>query len=213
MKTLILILLFSFVSLFAQRADQNQKQRADNGKPYTVAIHRLNDKALNDSLLIETEDTTNFFSRRTSVGKLKDYVNATTLNIAFVISFADTANLAVTLVTPQAYDDDGDSIKLSAVRTSPCNFQIDFKKPNGSISDLASFENGGLYEGQFPLNVQMANDSNFANYIGTTCYFSVPFGLADLHFLSLNNKNPIGSITGNASPSGSVAYFQLIMNK
>lgn len=211
MKTLILILLFSFVSLFAQRADQNQKQRADNGKPYTVAIHRLNDKALNDSLLIETEDTTNFFSRRTSVGKLKDYVNANTLNIAWVISFADTANLVVTVTTPQAYDDDGDSIVIIAERYGPCNFQIEFQKPNGNPSDLNSFNNNSLYEGQFPINAQMANDANFARFYGAISTFSAQDCTADLHFIALTN--PIGSETGGASPTGTNVTCQLILHK
>lgn len=211
MKTLILILLFSFVSLFAQRADQNQKQRADNGKPYTVAIHRLNDKALNDSLLIETEDTTNFFSRRTSVGKLKDYVNANTLNITWVIAWTDTANLTVTVTTPQAYDDDGDSIILVASKTSICNFQIDFEKPNGNPSDLSSFENGSLYEGQFPVNSQMADDSNFSRFYNTICTFYTGDAAAFLHFISLTN--PIGSTTGGATPTASNVTCQLILHK
>lgn len=209
MKTLILILLFSFVSVFAQT--QNQQQRANNNIPYTVAIHRLNDKALNDSLLIETEDTTNFFSRRTSVGKLKDYVNSNTLNIAWVISFADTNNLVVTVTTPQAYDDDGDSIILVASKTSICNFQTEFQKPNGNPSDLSSFENGSLYEGQFPVNVQMANDAEFARFYGTISAFYTVDALAELHFTALTN--PIGSTTGGASPSSSNVTCQLILHK
>ena len=62
---------------------QSQQQRADNGKPYTVAIHRLNNKTLNDSLLMEVEDTTNYFSRRTSVGDLKNYIGSNLSDTAF----------------------------------------------------------------------------------------------------------------------------------
>ena len=173
MKNFIFILLFSFISLFAQV--QNQQQRADNGKPYTVAIHRLNNKTLNDSLLMEVEDTTNYFSRRTSVGQLKNYIAGNTiasdnfhiqLNATVEIIGSDTTITSVSNpgYTKMYYDLDGDSILYDKTWIDGAStIKLELKKPNGAVSNLPTWEDNRVSG-----NVQDPSSSN-----KTTCYAAV----------------------------------------
>lgn len=219
-KILLFLISFAIVAMldisttFAQRADQNQKQRADNGKPYTVAIHRLNDKALNDSLLIETEDTTNFFSRRTSVGQLKSYINSSNssnLSIQFFSDFqSDSLAPSASYSGPQKYDDDGDSIKITLEYSNSQNFIFYLKKPNGTASNLASYTLVTPVISRATSAQLMFTSSGLTCYSGVSAFYNMQssFGLVMFY----GPTTPLAGSSAEPAWDGTI-YVQLDINK
>lgn len=149
-KILLFLISFAIIAMLdisTTFAQQSQQQRANNATPYTVAIHRLNNISLNDSLLIEVEDTTNYFSRRTSVGDLKNYVNASNTKQVVYYNFYLAADTTVAITDSSsipATDADGDTItaQISYYRTGGVNPTITFnfyKKGTGDPSNMTNF--------------------------------------------------------------------------